>query len=242
MHVSNCLPAPFYLVALGTGYLSGSIPFSWLVVRVVRGIDMRGYGSRTVSGTMVGVLVSRPMAVLVGILDILKALVPVWVGYLVSGDAVLAMVVGLGAFLGHCWPVWLGFQGGRGVSVILGSLAVIFPPGAIGLLVALGMGRIFSAGAVAVFIFLAILPVLAIVFPPGWRLAAATTSTKALTGFCLVLFLLTAVKRLEANREPLPDHGKGRVLLRRLFLDRDIADCYRWLHRQPDNGPKKQRL
>lgn len=208
---------------LVAGYLSGSIPFSWLLVRAWRGIDMRYYGSRTVSGTMVGVLVSKPAAAFVGVLDILKALVPVLISKSLYPESLVPLAVGIGAFLGHCWPVWLGFQGGRGVSVILGSLVPIFPPGTLVILAFLGLGRIFRCGAIMVAVALALLPVLTVFLQ----------RPVSVTIFCLLLFLLAMAKRVEANREPLPAEGKGAVLIRRLLLDRDITDYQTWLSRKP---------
>jgi glycerol-3-phosphate acyltransferase PlsY len=204
------------------GYFFGSIPFSWLLVRAWRGIDIRKYGSGTVSGTMVGVLVSKPAAVLVGILDILKALVPVFIGKVLAPASFLPLLIGIGAFIGHTWPVWLGFQGGRGVSVILGSLIPLFPIGTLWILFALGLGKILRAGAIMVLVCLAFLPFLSFVFhkPTG------------VTIFCAILFLLTVIKRLEANQEPLPQKGKIVVLLRRLLLDRDILDYQKWISRR----------
>lgn len=210
-------------LGLLAGYSLGAMPFSWILVRMCRGIDMRYYGSRTVSGTMVGVLVSKPAAVLVGVLDILKALIPIYIGRLLMTDSSLPEAIGVGAFLGHTWPVWLGFQGGRGVSVIVGSLVPVFPLGTLVILVALGMGKIFRAGAIMVLISLALLPVLAF----------SLHQPAPVTNFCFFLFLLTVIKRLEANREPLPKRGKLLVLVRRLLLDRDITDYQKWFSRKP---------
>jgi len=212
----------YSVLAFLVGYFFGSIPFSWLLVRAWRGIDMRKYGSGTVSGTMVGVLVSKPAAVLVGILDILKALVPVFIGKVFAPASFLPLLIGIGAFIGHTWPVWLGFQGGRGVSVLLGSLIPLFPMGTLWILIALGLGKVLRAGAIMVLIFLAFLPVLSFVF----------RKPTEVTIFCAILFLLTVIKRLEANQEPLPQKGKIVVLFRRLLLDRDILDYQRWLSRR----------
>ncbi|MEO0026336.1 MAG: glycerol-3-phosphate acyltransferase [candidate division WOR-3 bacterium] len=63
-----------------TGYLLGSIPFAWIAVWLFKRIDMRNYGTRTVSATMVGVLISKPIAAVIGCLDILKGLIPVYFG------------------------------------------------------------------------------------------------------------------------------------------------------------------
>ncbi|MGQ9708025.1 MAG: glycerol-3-phosphate acyltransferase [bacterium] len=216
----------YLTLALFFGYLCGSIPFSWILVRLTKGIDIRHYGTRTVSGSMVGFLISKPAAALVGILDMLKALLPVclclqYCSRIGVSDSVLTLLIGLGAIIGHCWPFWLRFQGGRGVSPALGTMTVLFPYGALYILIALGLGKLCNAGAVCVLIALATMPVLAAVFHKStWFIF-----------FCLVVLLITVVKRLEANREPLPKKGKGAVLLRRFLLDRDIKDYHAWVHR-----------
>ncbi len=209
-------------MGLITGYLAGSIPFAWFLVKLFKGVDIRQYGTRTVSATMVGVLVSKPAAVLVGILDILKALVPVWIFYRTYSSFFVAHLCGVGALLGHCWPIWLGFHGGRGVSVILGTLTILFPPGTIYLLSTLGIGRIFKIGGTAVLFALLTIPLLAVVL----RQPLSTVL------FCLIILFVTVVKRIEANREPLPETGKDAVLLRRIFLDRDIKNYKTWITRR----------
>lgn len=211
---------------LACGYLCGSLPFSWLLVRFVKGIDMRFYGSRTVSGSMVGILVSKPAGALAGILDILKALLPVWLAQHFFPATLLPITVGVGAFLGHSWPVWLRFQGGRGVSVIMGTLLVLFPFGPLWILLALAIGKIIRAGGILVLISLGTMPFLAALFNRPREIIFLT----------FLFFLLTIIKRLEANREPLPKEGKGKVILRRIFLDRDIADHHAWLHRKMRDG------
>jgi glycerol-3-phosphate acyltransferase PlsY len=205
------------------GYLCGSIPFSWIIVRLIKRIDMRCYGSGTVSATMVGILVSKPVAVLVGCLDILKALIPIYLSQRVQSNIATDCAIGIGALLGHNWPVWLNFHGGRGISVILGSLVILFPSGALYLLFALVLGKVIKAGAITVLFALATMPLLA--FLLGKPIL--------LVWYTLVIFLLGLIKRIEANREPLPSKNKITVILRRIFLDRDIKDYHHWLHRQP---------
>jgi len=210
-----------------TGYLLGSIPFAWIAVWLFKRIDMRNYGSRTVSATMVGVLISKPIAAIIGCLDILKGLIPVYFGktfFESSGlsSSFFAYAAGIGALLGHNWPIWLRFQGGRGVSVVLSVLTVLFPFGAIYLLVMLGLGKLFRAGAIMVIIALSTMPVLSVLLH------------KPLPDiiFLLLVFLICLIKRIEANRESLPDVNKRAVILRRIFWDRDVRDYHHWLHRQ----------
>jgi len=213
-----------FLLGAVVGYLFGSLPFSWWVVRATRSIDMRHYGSRTVSAALVGVLVSKPAAALVGLLDIAKGFVPVAIGYrLMPDNPLLAGTIGLAALLGHCWPVWLGFHGGRGISVTIGTLLVLFPWGVLWILLAIGLGQLARAGAIFVLVSLGTLPVL----------AALSRRPAGVVIICALFFLVVIAKRLEANREPLPPKGKGVVLLRRLLLDRDIKEWSAWFGRRP---------
>ncbi|MEO0080361.1 MAG: glycerol-3-phosphate acyltransferase [candidate division WOR-3 bacterium] len=213
------------LLLLGAlvGYLFGSLPFAYWVVKSRRRVDLRQFGSRTVSASMVGVLVSKPVAALVGILDIIKAAVPVAVAYRLMPGSLLPGIVGVGAFLGHTWPVWLGFVGGRGISVVIGTLLVIFPLGALLIVLMVGLGYLLRAGAVCVLAGVGLVPIMAGLLHRPAEVVLVT----------LVLFLLVIAKRLEANREPLPRSGKRAVLVRRLLLDRDIPDWGKWLARQP---------
>jgi len=211
------------ICGLIVGYLFGSVPFSWIAAKLVKGIDIRNYGSGTVSATMIGILISKPLAVLVGCLDVFKALIPVSISRReFTGINIVVYAVGIGVLLGHNWPIWLNFHGGRGVSVILGSLIILFPIGAVYLLLALGLGKIFKAGAIFVLLALGSMPLLVYLFkkPPtvGW--------------FTLAIFLICMIKRIEANREPLPARDKKGVILRRIFLDRDTEDYYFWIHRR----------
>lgn len=120
------------IVSLLLSYLLGSIPFGFIVARA-RGVDLRGVGSGNVGATNVGRALGKPFAVLVFLFDFLKGLIPALVGahLLVDGghlpadwsrDAV-AVTLGMAAVLGHVFPVWLGFKGGKGVATSAGFCA-----------------------------------------------------------------------------------------------------------------------
>jgi acyl-phosphate glycerol 3-phosphate acyltransferase len=124
------------LGAVVAAYLVGSIPFGLLVARA-KGVDIRAHGSGNIGATNVGRVLGRKFGVLVFALDFLKgvvavALVPtVGVGWLADGAEVARAGVAVGcaaaAFVGHLFPVWLGFRGGRGVAVGAGAVAVLTP-------------------------------------------------------------------------------------------------------------------
>ena len=126
------------------GYLLGSIPTAYLAARWKKHIDLRRYGSGTVSGSMVYEHVARWMVVPVGLFDVAKAALPAWLalelGDSMGGGEAAAVAAGLAAAVGHNWPVFLRFTGGRGLSTFLGLLLVVFPWGVPWLLGFLAVG------------------------------------------------------------------------------------------------------
>ena len=119
-------------VVLG-GYLVGSAPFGLLVARVFGGIDLRKHGSGNIGATNVARTLGFRWGALVLVLDALKGGLPVlWLAPAVYGRGAPALqhvqvACGLAAVLGHMFPCWLGFRGGKGVATALGVVAVLAP-------------------------------------------------------------------------------------------------------------------
>jgi glycerol-3-phosphate acyltransferase PlsY len=109
------------LGALVVGYLFGSIPSGYLLARAAGLGDVRNIGSGNIGATNVLRTGNKGLAALTLVLDALKGAVPVWLALHYLG-LYPAMLAGLGAFLGHLFPVWLGFKGGKGVATYLGVL------------------------------------------------------------------------------------------------------------------------
>lgn len=210
------------------GYLLGSISSAYLAGRWLKGIDLRHYGSHTVSGTGVYQHVAKWAIVLVGLFDVGKGAFPTWLGLRLELGLPVALSAGLAAVVGHNWPLYLRFQGGRGLATMLGILLVVFPWGALWLLVTLVVGRLLRYTALAGLGGVATLPF------SSWL----ATQPKEVTWACAAMLLLTVVKRLEANRLPLPHPGpqRRRVFLYRLLLDRDVGPRERWTERTPTGG------
>jgi glycerol-3-phosphate acyltransferase PlsY len=207
------------------GYLVGSIPTAEIFSKMLRGIDLREVGSGTVSSTGIYYHVSRPMIVVVGILDIFKGALPTWLALRMDLGLWVAVLAGLAAIVGHDWPLYLGFVGGRGLSPFMGLLLVLYPWGFPWLLAFLALGRLIGGGtAVGALLGLIGLPLLMLF----------TGQPPAITWAGVLMLLVTAVKRLEANRLPLPDDPakRRRVLLRRLLLDRDVPPEEPWTTRR----------
>jgi glycerol-3-phosphate acyltransferase PlsY len=116
-----------YLFIAAISYLSGSIPFGYILVRLVRGEDVRKLGSGNIGAT--NVARSSPfLGVLTLLLDALKGFLAVFLTHLLFRGPVLYMfVAGLSAVVGHLFPVWLKFKGGKGVATGLGAFLILTP-------------------------------------------------------------------------------------------------------------------
>jgi glycerol-3-phosphate acyltransferase PlsY len=115
-------------LSFGFGYLLGSIPFGLILAKLAGFGDLRQIGSGNIGATNVLRTGNKSLAALTLLLDLLKGTAAVWVGSHFGPYA--AMAAGLGAFLGHLFPVWLGFRGGKGVATFLGVLLGLCWPAA----------------------------------------------------------------------------------------------------------------
>jgi acyl phosphate:glycerol-3-phosphate acyltransferase len=125
----------YTLGALALGYLLGSIPFGYLLTRAAGLGDVRAIGSGNIGATNVLRTGHKGLAALTLVLDALKGTAAVLIGHWIGaqgGVAILApLLAGLAAFLGHVFPVWLGFRGGKGVATYIGVLLGAYWPGAL---------------------------------------------------------------------------------------------------------------
>jgi glycerol-3-phosphate acyltransferase PlsY len=123
-------PEAWLLAALILGYLLGSVPFGLILTRLAGTPDLRSIGSGNIGATNVLRTGRKGLAAATLICDALKGTLAVLIsGYFGGPDA--AMLAALGAFLGHLFPVWLGFKGGKGVAVYIGVLIGLFWPAAV---------------------------------------------------------------------------------------------------------------
>jgi glycerol-3-phosphate acyltransferase PlsY len=125
MSANAWLPLAFVL-----GYLLGSIPFGLILTKLAGTEDLRSIGSGNTGATNVLRTGRKGLAAATLLLDMLKGTVAVIIAG-TYGGAEAAMLAGLGAFLGHLFPVWLNFKGGKGVAVYIGILIGLFWPAAI---------------------------------------------------------------------------------------------------------------
>jgi glycerol-3-phosphate acyltransferase PlsY len=123
----NMLPWPVLLAALAGGYLLGSIPFGLILTRYAGLGDVRAIGSGNIGATNVLRTGRKGLAAATLLGDALKGTLAVLLAGRFGLEA--ALVAGFGAFLGHLFPVWLGFKGGKGVATFLGVLLALSPLG-----------------------------------------------------------------------------------------------------------------
>ena len=148
--------------ALVIGYLLGSIPFGLLLTRAFGAGDLRSIGSGNIGATNVLRTGRKGLAAATLILDAAKGAVAVFAASWIGPD--YALMGGLAAFVGHCYPVWLGFRGGKGVATMLGiALAVAWPVGLVFALVWLGALALFRYSSVGGILAAVSAPVTAIV-------------------------------------------------------------------------------
>jgi acyl phosphate:glycerol-3-phosphate acyltransferase len=152
------IPGQQSLLALAFGYLLGSIPFGLILTRMAGTQDIRSIGSGNIGATNVLRTGRKGLAAATLLGDALKGTAAVLIaGFWGPG---LALVAGLGAFLGHLFPVWLGFKGGKGVATFLGILLALWWKG--GLLFAgiwLAMAYLFRFSSLAALVASAAVPV-----------------------------------------------------------------------------------
>jgi acyl phosphate:glycerol-3-phosphate acyltransferase len=115
-----------FLIGFAIAYLAGSIPFGLLLAKAAGAGDVRRIGSGNIGATNVLRTGRKGLALATLGLDMLKGALPVWLGYRYFGPD-LAVIAGLGAVVGHCFPVWLGFRGGKGVATAAGVMAALTP-------------------------------------------------------------------------------------------------------------------
>lgn len=141
-------------------YLVGSIPFSYIFSRVLGGVDIRARGTGNVGATNVLRTLGIKIAILSLMGDLSKGAISGWLG-LHYGGMYLGAICAIIAVTGHCWPVFLGFRGGKGVATAAGAALVLVPKVFILLalifVIVIGISRYVSLGSICA---AAMLPVL----------------------------------------------------------------------------------
>ena len=176
-------------------YLLGSIPFGYLLVRIFRKQDIRATGSGNIGATNVARSGAKGLGVATLLLDLGKAYLAVeLVRYFAPGNADLAMAAAVAAILGHVYPVWLGFHGGKGVASALGVFLALSPAtaGVIVLVFALvvGLTRYVSLASILA----------SACVPPVMYYFTSGASRLFVTGYCFIALLVIAKHHANIGR------------------------------------------
>ncbi|GAE25095.1 acyl-phosphate:glycerol-3-phosphate O-acyltransferase PlsY [Halalkalibacter wakoensis JCM 9140] len=136
------------------GYLLGSLSFSYIIAKKIKKVDIRQHGSGNAGATNTLRVLGLGPALCVLALDVLKGIVAVWIGVIFSPDELgwYPALAGFAAILGHNWPVYYGFRGGKGVATTIGVLAtLVFFPALFAGIIAIGsifVTRFVSLGSI----------------------------------------------------------------------------------------------
>jgi len=222
------------LLTIGS-YLLGSVPAAYIAGRLLKGIDIREYGSGIASGSNVWHSISKWAIVPVGVFDLFKGIIPVLVAmqlhFKIGDSEVAAQGVGaLAAMIGHSWSVFFKFGGGRGVTPMLGSLG-FFAPWELIIFVAVWVGGlgVFKNSP----LFMIVAAVAMIIASPFLSNPLLSPDEPLMaTWFLLGMLLLLIIKRIIAER-PVPHDNWKQVVLCRLLYDRDTRNRTDWIYRKP---------
>ena len=228
----------FGLLIVGA-YLIGSIPAAYLAAKLAGGIDIRHRGDANVGATNLLRLTSVWVALPVIFFDIAKGLIIVLVAWLVGLGIVQQVTVGIVAIIGHNWPVFLRFHGGRGALTTLGVAFILplvnnsWPWGILVFLLIAGVGIfIIHNLPLGLGAGIAALPLVSL----------GVGEPLSLTLGFLAMFLLLVIRRLAAPRTSVTASvSRGQLMVNRLLFDRDIRDREAWIHHASREASLTQR-
>ena len=218
----------FVLLAIGA-YLLGSVPAAYLAVRWSRGVDIRKTGTGKVGAANVLSTGSKWLAIPVSIFDIGKGALTVWIAQLLGLGAAQQATVGIITIIGHNWPIFLRFKGGRGVFTSLGVITMLSPW--LGLIILLPyLLAPFRQLAFGVFLGFVSLPFF------SWFLSQPLGIDPeprfAITMGMVAISVMGLFKRLIAPRTDLSESVPlWQLLVTRILFDRDILDRKVWISR-----------
>jgi glycerol-3-phosphate acyltransferase PlsY len=223
----------FILLNIGA-YLLGSVPAAYIIARWRRGIDLREYGSGNVGASNVLAAVSKWWSIPVMLFDIGKGVLTVWIAQLLGLEVAEQVTVGIFTIIGHNWPVFLQFKGGRGVFTSLGVVTILSPK--LGLIILVMPYLLAPIRQVSLGVFLALvsLPLF------SWFLSQPLDidDRLAITLGFTIMAVMGILKRTIVSRTPLSQSVPlPQILINRILFDRDIWDRKAWVSQpRPDTG------
>ncbi len=197
--------------AIFIGYLIGSVPFSYIIPKLLRGIDIREFGSGNIGGSNVIRTLGLIPGIAASILDILKAIMAIVIAKTMGLNTWAISLSGIGAVIGHNWSLYLKFTGGRGIACTLGVLALLMPFELLFVLGIMSVGFLLREAALSVFFALILLPILTLLFKEPQVLIFTATA----------LSIIGLLRRLSF----IPQDIKGGTPIKRAILNRLLYDA-----------------
>ncbi|WP_447471196.1 glycerol-3-phosphate 1-O-acyltransferase PlsY [Vibrio harveyi] len=185
------------LIMTMAAYLLGSISSAVLICRLLRLPDPRKVGSNNPGATNVLRIGGKGAAAAVLLFDMLKGTIPVWSGYFLGIDPIILGVIAIAACLGHMYPIFFHFKGGKGVATALGAIAPIgFDLTGLVMLTWLSVALLFRYSSLAALVTVLVTPFYAWMFKPQYTLPVAMLC-------CLIVFKHHQnIRRLLSGEEP----------------------------------------
>lgn len=196
---------PILFLWVLSGYVLGSIPVGYLLVRARSGGDVRATGSGNIGATNVARAAGWSTGVATLVLDAAKGFFAVWLmGHFSDGNIRFMMYAGLAAILGHVFPVWLKFSGGKGVATALGVfLAICWPAVAVGVAVFAIVVIFWRYVSLASVSAAAALPLLVyVLYAPGHAPPVTVSAGTLLAAVLVIVKHRQNIERLMAGTEP----------------------------------------
>ena len=194
-------------LSLIASYFLGSVPFGLLAARV-KGVDIRKHGSGNIGATNVWRVCGWRYGLPVFVLDVIKGVAAVWLSRWIavkfSGDAAWAGIVGaMACIIGHSFPVWLGFKGGKGVATSLGVFLGLMPvPSLIALALWFVVFKMSGYVSLASIVAAVALPAAAIIMQfTDWRHGWPVSGFAAVVGLLVIVRHRSNIARLRAGTE-----------------------------------------
>jgi acyl phosphate:glycerol-3-phosphate acyltransferase len=196
------------------GYFLGSIPFGYLLVRVTGGGDIRKIGSGNIGATNVARTSGWTVGVATLLLDAAKGVLAVWIsGHFSGGSIRIMMFAGLAAIVGHVFPVWLQFHGGKGVATALGVFtAICWPATAAAVILFLLVALFYRYVSLASISAAAALPLLIyMLYAPRHSPPTAVSVCTLLAAVIVIAKHRDNIERLIAGTEPRFEMGRKKT-------------------------------
>ena len=192
-------------LALALSYLLGSVPFGWLMAKVVRGVDIRTVGSGNIGATNAMRVLGKPLGIVAFLCDFGKGFAPAY--FLGEGDSTRMVLCSAAAVCGHVWPIFLRFKGGKAVATGLGGIVAIDP------IVALIAGAVWFVVLMATsYVALASLA-MGVAFPvaAAWRMGDRDYGLDFVAGTTVLCLLIVVRHRTNISRMLAGEESRSRM-------------------------------